>query len=307
TMMRWWPVSAMNSRPLRSSARTFAGNRSPPGRGTDSGSSGSGERSRTPRDSASAITCRTVGSSSSAEISPACCPTTRPSASISISVGHALTAYARQIRYCLSLTTGCWTPSRSAAAAMFAVTRSAMNLPEWTPMTTSSSPNQPSSFRNCGSRCMQLIQPYVQKSSRTARPRSSRSVSARPPVLTQSSPVWNSGARTYAIGSPLAAQPSDLVREARHDLERVAHDPVVGDLEDRRLRVLVDCDDRAGRAHAREVLDRAADADRDVELRRDGLARLLDLLRVRPPARVHHGARRAQRAARADRLAQRLE
>src|SRR5690606_40645815 len=42
--------------------------------------------------------CRTVGSSSSAVISPRCWPTTRPSASISTSVGHALIAYARQVR-----------------------------------------------------------------------------------------------------------------------------------------------------------------------------------------------------------------
>jgi len=43
-------------------------------------------------------------------------------------------------------------------------------------------------------------------------------------VLIQSSPSWNSGARTYAIGSLPAAQSSDLVRETRHHLERVAHE-----------------------------------------------------------------------------------
>src|SRR4051794_24750705 len=37
-----------------------------------------------------------------------------------------------------------------------------------------------------------------------------------------------------------------------HDLEDVAHDPVVRDLEDRRVLVLVDRDDRFRRAHAGE-------------------------------------------------------
>src|SRR6185295_13298812 len=76
------------------------------------------------------------------------------------------------------------------------------------------------------------------------------------------------------------------LRERGHDLERVADDAVVGDLEDRRLRILVDRDDDLRRLHAREVLDRARDADRDVELRADGLARLADLLGVRTPAGV---------------------
>ena len=43
---------------------------------------------------------------------------------------------------------------------------------------------------------MQLIQPYVQKSRMTMRPRRSASLSVRPPVPIQSSPLGNSGART---------------------------------------------------------------------------------------------------------------
>ena len=57
-----------------------------------------------------------------------------------------------------------------------------------------------------------------------------------------------------------------LLRQLRHDLEQVAHEAVVGDLEDRRLGVLVDRDDHLAVLHAGEVLDRARDADRDVEL-----------------------------------------
>src|SRR4051812_30233713 len=47
---------------------------------------------------------------------------------------------------------------------------------------------------------------------------------------------------------------------------------VIGDLEDRRLFVLVDRDDHLRVLHAGEMLDRAGNADRDVELRRDHLA-----------------------------------
>ena len=86
-------------------------------------------------------------------------------------------------------------------------------------------------------------------------------------------------------------------RQLRHDLVQVADDAEVGELEDRRVRVLVDRDDRARALHADLVLDRAGDADRDVELRRDGLAGLADLRRVRVPARVDDGARRGDRAA----------
>ena len=45
------------------------------------------------------------------------------------------------------------------------------------------------------------------------------------------------------------------------------------------------------------MLDRAGDAERDVELRRDGLAGLADLRRVRVPAGVDDRTRRADRAA----------
>ena len=69
----------------------------------------------------------------------------------------------------------------------------------------------------------------------------------------------------------------DRVGQLRGDLEQVADDAEVGDLEDRRLRILVDRDDRLGRLHAGPVLDGAGDAQRDVQLRRHGLAGLADL------------------------------
>src|SRR5881397_2047911 len=98
-----------------------------------------------------------------------------------------------------------------------------------------------------------------------------------------------------------------LFRQPRHDLEQVADDPVITDLENRRVLVLVDRDDDLRRAHAGEVLDRARDPDRDVEGRGDGLSRLAHLIGVRPPARVHHGAGRSDRGAAAERPGQLLE
>src|SRR3990172_241312 len=81
-----------------------------------------------------------------------------------------------------------------------------------------------------------------------------------------------------------------LLQQGR-PLEEVAHDAVVGDLEDRRLRVLVDGADHLGRPHPRQVLDGARDAEAQVELRRDGAPRLADLEAVRPPPGVHRRAR----------------
>ena len=57
----------------------------------------------------------------------------------------------------------------------------------------------------------------------------------------------------------------------RGDLEQVAADAVVGDLEDRRGVVLVDRDDALGLAHTGLVLDGAGDTKSNVDLRVDGL------------------------------------
>src|SRR4051794_19880843 len=96
--------------------------------------------------------------------------------------------------------------------------------------------------------------------------------------------------------------------ELRDDLVEIADHAEVGELEDRRVGVLVDRDDVLARLHADLVLDRSADARREVELRRDGLARLADLGGVRVPARIDDRAGRGDRAAeRAGELLERLE
>ena len=84
---------------------------------------------------------------------------------------------------------------------------------------------------------------------------------------------------------------SERLFELRQDGEEVADEAVVGDLEDRRLLVLVDGDDDLRVLHAGEMLDGAGDADRDVELRRDDLAGLADLPVVRRVAGVDGGTR----------------
>src|SRR5689334_15909103 len=95
------------------------------------------------------------------------------------------------------------------------------------------------------------------------------------------------------------------LRELRDDLVEVADDAEVGELEDRGVRVLVDRHDVLRGLHADLVLDRARDPGREVELRRDGLARLADLRRVRVPAGVDDRAGRRDGAA--ERAGQRLE
>src|SRR5207237_4677134 len=75
--------------------------------------------------------------------------------------------------------------------------------------------------------------------------------------------------------------------------DHAADDSVTGNLEDRRILVFVDGDDCLGGAHAGEVLDRAGNSDRDVELGTDEPAGLTDLVAVRSPAIVGYSAGRA--------------
>ena len=82
----------------------------------------------------------------------------------------------------------------------------------------------------------------------------------------------------------------ELLGQLRDDLEQVADEADVGDLEDRRFLVLVDGDDDLRILHAREVLDRARDADRDIDLRARRSCRS-----GRPGNRWAHSRRRPRR------------
>src|SRR6476646_5154821 len=70
---------------------------------------------------------------------------------------------------------------------------------------------------------------------------------------------------SFLLGS-LVQEVLELLGQEGGDLEEVADDAVVGDLEDRGLRVLVDGADHLRGAHAGQVLDRARDAEAQVEL-----------------------------------------
>src|SRR6056297_1543753 len=86
---------------------------------------------------------------------------------------------------------------------------------------------------------------------------------------------------------------SDELFELRDDLEQVADETVVGDFEDRGFRILVDRHDGPGVLDPGQVLDRAGDADREVQLRRDDLAGLPHLQFVRHVAGIDRRTRGA--------------
>src|SRR6185436_17179792 len=81
--------------------------------------------------------------------------------------------------------------------------------------------------------------------------------------------------------------------KGRYDLEQVAYDPVVGNVEDRRLWVFVDRDDCLRVFHTDDVLDRARYTDREVELGRDGLTGAPNLAVHRQPLVVADRPRRS--------------
>src|SRR4051812_41362142 len=107
-----------------------------------------------------------------------------------------------------------------------------------------------------------------------------------------------------AVDTALALLRLHRVGELGQDLVEVPDDAEVGELEDRRVRILVDRDDVLGVLHADLVLDGPRDAGRQVQLRRDRLAGLADLGGVGVPAGVDHRARGGNRAA--QRLGERL-
>src|SRR5271154_4572540 len=94
-----------------------------------------------------------------------------------------------------------------------------------------------------------------------------RSVSQAAPVLGQQKPPTRRARGGFGVKRRSALAGLDRVRQLRSDLEQVADNAVVGDLEDGRLFVLVDRDDGLGGLHAGAVLDGPGDAQRDVELR----------------------------------------
>src|SRR5215212_5800064 len=87
----------------------------------------------------------------------------------------------------------------------------------------------------------------------------------------------------------LASDFRQFLLEFRQNGEKVADEAVIRNLENRRFLVLVDGDDDLRILHAGEMLDRARDADGDVEVRRHHLAGLPDLPVVRRVAGIDGG------------------
>ena len=115
-------------------------------------------------------------------------------------------------------------------------------------------------------------------------------------------PIWPAPTMpTRSIAGLLAAARSGGRAHARSSSackfrqgrEQIGHQAVIGHLEDRRLLVLVDGDDDLAVLHAGQMLDRAGNADRDIQVGRHDLAGLADLVVVRHEARIHRRARGA--------------
>src|SRR5208282_2285586 len=92
--------------------------------------------------------------------------------------------------------------------------------------------------------------------------------------------VWPVLVLTPVINGPLASAGAEGLDQRRDDLVQVADNGIIGVGEDGGARVGVDGDDVLGARAARDVLDGAADAAGQVELRGDLGAGLADLLLV---------------------------
>src|SRR5690625_2998053 len=110
-------------------------------------------------------------------------------------------------------------------------------------------------------------------------------------------PAWLDGCRT-GLGAPGRSRRGlEILLQFREDLEQIADESYVGDLEDRRVRIRVDGDDRAGVLDAGKMLDRPRDAHRDIETRGNDFAGLPHLQIVGDEAGVHRRARGPYRRA----------
>ena len=77
----------------------------------------------------------------------------------------------------------------------------------------------------------------------------------------------------------------------RQDVEQVANDTVVCELKDRSFCILVDCNNVLRGLHTSAVLDCAGNTSSNVQLRRNDLTGLTNLVRVWVPASVNGGTR----------------
>src|SRR5215218_7968530 len=162
-----------------------------------------------------------------------------------------------------------------------------------------------SSSRSCSSRIAQARPAWPPPT--IATPTSIRSSSGSVGGPTNSSAESTGGGNSLGDVTLRALLRLHGLGELRDDLVEVADDAEVGELEDRGVRVLVDRDDVLRGLHADLVLDRARDAGRQIQLRRDRLAGLADLGGVRVPAGVDHRAGGGDGGVAAERAGEGLE
>src|SRR5512143_920767 len=90
-----------------------------------------------------------------------------------------------------------------------------------------------------------------------------------------------------AFRHPLLAESLlEVFSEGGDDLEEITRHTIAREFEDRGFGIFVDCDDDFRGAHAGLMLNRAADTAGDVQIGRNGLARLTHLMRIWNPAGI---------------------
>src|SRR5436190_9810398 len=124
-----------------------------------------------------------------------------------------------------------------------------------------------------------------------------RALRARPPNLPSPDIDTGRSAVIRPVQSSLLSELGQCFREFRNRLVEIGNQAVIGDLEDRRVFILVDGDDHLGVLHAGEMLDRAGNADGDIKLRGHHLAGLADLPVVGRIAGIDRRARGADTGA----------
>src|SRR5215467_14576760 len=123
----------------------------------------------------------------------------------------------------------------------------------------------------------------------------SSSTERRADRASPSFPSINSGRslRIRPVELSLLSELTECLGQFGDHLVEIRDQAIIGDLENRRVLVLVDRDDHLGVLHPGEMLNCAGDADRDIKFRRHHLAGLPDLPVVRRISRIHRGARGA--------------
>src|SRR3954454_8764020 len=164
---------------------------------------------------------------------------------------------------------------------------------------TGTSPSFSSSSGSFSSNCMSLLAQArpAGPPPTIATPTSIRSSAGSVGAAMTLSESNGGGNSLGATGIALALLRLDRLGQLGDDFVEIAHHAEVRELEDRRVRILVDRKDVLRVLHPDLVLDRPGDAGGEVQLRCHRLPGLADLGRVGVPAGIDHGAGRGDRPA----------